>query len=247
MDEALELNHYLPVSFAAQAESDYLKFLWEAFQDNYENGKFEFASLAFHLLYMSFVSFSVWQIKLARAQDFKNALIGFQSEAESKLLEADSPFKFYERLKESQIFRFMKIIGCTNEHVGEFAKFVRRRNKIAHPSGTVFFNDQRGIDQEITEMMREIINIQNHMQPVILALYESFLRETPDIEEREYADPKEEIEANFIHKFYISEADLRVCAEIELGELSDLPNFQTIMELHEALLQIIPEEEETAA
>jgi hypothetical protein len=41
-------------------------------------------------------------------------------------------------LKESQIFRFLKIIGCTNEQVGEFSKFVKRRNKIAHPSGLVF-------------------------------------------------------------------------------------------------------------
>ena len=117
MDDALELGSYLPVSFKTQSEQEYMVFLWDAFQSNYESGKYEFASLAFHLLYMSFVSFSIWQIRLVREQDFKNALVGFQSDSENMLLDADSPFKFYEKLKESQIFRFMKLIGLSLIHI----------------------------------------------------------------------------------------------------------------------------------
>jgi hypothetical protein len=131
MDEALDLGNFLPISYKTASEDSYITFLWDAFQTNYESGKYEFSSLAFHLLYMSFVSFSVWQIKLARERDFQHALVGFQIESENKILDADSPFKFYDKLKESQIFRFLKLIGCTNSHVGEFAKFVKRRNKIA--------------------------------------------------------------------------------------------------------------------
>ena len=59
MDEALELGDYLPQSFANTREQAYLDFLWSAFQTNYAAERYEFASLAFHLLYMSFVSFSV--------------------------------------------------------------------------------------------------------------------------------------------------------------------------------------------
>lgn len=51
------------------------------------------------------------------------------------------------------------MIGCNNAQVGEFAKFVKRRNKIAHPTGTVFFNDQQAMDEEIADMMREVRNI----------------------------------------------------------------------------------------
>ena len=148
MEEAFELADYLPVSYKTHSEGEYIKFLWDAFESNYISEKFEFSSLAFHLLYMSFVSFSIWQIRLVREQDFKNALIGFQAPDENKLLDADTPFKFYENLKESQIFRFLKLIGCENAQVGEFSKFVKRRNKIAHPSGTVFFNDKVSIDAE---------------------------------------------------------------------------------------------------
>lgn len=37
--------------------------------------------------------------------------------------------KLYERLKEAQIFRFLKLNGCDNQQIGEFSKFVKRRNK----------------------------------------------------------------------------------------------------------------------
>lgn len=235
MDEALELATYLPVSFKTRSEEEYVAFLWDAFQSNYASGKYEFASLAFHLLYMSFVSFSIWQIRLAREQDFKNALVGFQIESENKLLAADTPFKFYENLKESQIFRFLKLIGCTNDHVGEFAKFVKHRNRIAHPSGTVFFNDRVSIDAEITEMMREVDNIQRHMRQTIMAVYGRFLLESSDVEEREYAVAEQEIEASLIHRDYISLKDIEVCITYNISEHKTHPNFTGIEGLHQSL------------
>ncbi|HLO97168.1 MAG TPA: hypothetical protein VK171_01125 [Fimbriimonas sp.] len=246
MDEALELGNYLPVSFKTRSEQEYVAFLWDAFQSNYESEKFEFASLAFHLLYMSFVSFSIWQIRLAREQDFKNALVGFQSDAENLLLEADSPFRFYEKMKESQIFRFMKLIGCTNEHVGEFAKFVKRRNRIAHPSGTVFFNDRASIDNEISEMMQEVVNIQQHMRPVILEAYERFLKGSADIEEREYSIPEQEIEANLIHRNYVSQKGIEVCLSFDLARLAGHPHFENMRELHDTLNSTYSFEKEAA-
>jgi hypothetical protein len=235
MEEALELVNYLPVSYKTRSEGDYIEFLWDAFQSNYNAGKYEFSSLAFHLLYMSFVSFAIWQIRLVRELDFKKALIGFQLESENSLLDADTPFKFYEKLKESQIFRFLKLIGCENDQVGEFAKFVKRRNKIAHPSGTVFFNDQVSIDAEIANMMREVVNIQRHMRPIIIEVYGRFLVESSDIEEREYADPKLEIEVSLIHQNYISPKDIEICLGYDLAPLGTDPNFAAIQALHQCL------------
>lgn len=235
MEEALELVNYLPVAYKTRSEGEYIEFLWDSFESNYTAGKYEFSSLAFHLLYMSFVSFAIWQIRLVRELDFKKALIGFQLDSENSLLDADTPFKFYEKLKESQIFRFLKLIGCENDQVGEFAKFVKRRNKIAHPSGTVFFNDQLSIDAEITEMMREVVNIQRHMRPIILEVYGRFLVESSDIEEREYADPKQEIEVSLIHQNYISQKDIEICLAYDLEPLRTDPNYPVIEALHQSL------------
>lgn len=239
MDEALELNDYLPYSMAAANEQSYLRFLWSAFESNYEQGRYEFASLAFHLLYMSFVSFSIWQIRLARPDAFHMAMVGFRAEDEGKITECDSPFKFYERLKESQIFRFLKLVGCSNTQVGEFAKFVKRRNKIAHPTGTVFFNDQQAIDEEIGEMMREVRNIETHMQPVIIELYQHFLTDSAAAEVLQYGTYAEELTANFVHKAYMSMADLRHCAAINIALLTDHPGQEAIAGLNGEVAALI--------
>jgi hypothetical protein len=236
MEETLVLADYLPLSFKAEGEEKYIRFLWDAFRTNYEAEKYEFAGIAFHLLYMSFVSFSVWQIRAARQLDFDKALVGFLLASESGLLNADSPFKFFENMKESQLFRFLKLVGCNNAQVGEFAKFLKRRNKIAHPSGTVFFNDRTSIDTELRQMMREVANIQDHMRPVISDVYTDFLMTSSDLETRQYSDPAEEIEVNLIHKNYMSQKDLDVCASHDLAALSLHPNFGDVDILHTALV-----------
>lgn len=247
MDEALELGEYLPQSFANASEQDYLNFLWSAFQTNYEAGRYEFASLAFHLLYMSFVSFSIWQIRLARPEQFAMAMVGFQSDDENKLLSYDNPFRFYEKLKEAQIFRFLKLIGCTNAQVGEFAKFVKRRNKIAHPTGTVFFNDQADIDAEIAEMMKEVRNIEAHMQPVVLELYHRFLSDRADDELWQFSTPGDEVTANLVHANYMSAADLVFCQSFDINSLAAEPGFAAMESLHESLIALNPPEVDEAA
>lgn len=235
MEDALEFEVFLPASFRNKAEQNYMRFLWEAFQTNYEAAKYEFASLAFHLLYMSFVSFSIWQIRLVRERDFKFALVGFQNKPENDILNAVNPFQFYEQLKESQIFRFLKLIGCENEQVGEFSKFVKRRNKIAHPSGTVFFNDQVAIDAEIADMMKEVRNIEAHMKPVIEEVYRKFLLESAAQEELEYSTLDEEIEVNFIHRYYMSAKDIEICIAVDVQQFNREANFVFIESLHAQL------------
>lgn len=105
MEEAVELGNYLPLSFKTLSERDYITFLWEAFQTNYEHGKYQFAFLAYHMLSMSFIYFNVWQIRQTRPGDFGMAMVGFNKELEKELLDATSPFTFW-RVNESSVMRF---------------------------------------------------------------------------------------------------------------------------------------------
>ena len=58
-----------------QDEQRYLTFLWGVFESNYQNGQYQMALLPHHILYMSFVYFSIWQVKLIRPTDFSYASI----------------------------------------------------------------------------------------------------------------------------------------------------------------------------
>lgn len=238
MDDALAILDYLPLSYRNKDEERYVGFLWESFATNYENGKYEFANLAFHLLYMSYICFAVWRIRAARRADFEKAMVGFQSEVENKLFKADSPFQFYEHLKESAIFRFIKLIGCGNEQVGEFAKFVKHRNRIAHPSGTTLFNDQQALDDHVAQVLTEVGNVQARMVPVLHELFSEFLcGDSNDPEKREAPDAQTEIETNLLHRHYLSQKDIEVCLIFDINTLADHENFPAISVLFDAFVQ----------
>jgi hypothetical protein len=238
MDDALAILDYLPLSYRNKGEERYVGFLWESFATNYENGKYEFTNLAFHLLYMSYICFAVWRIRAARRADFEKAMVGFQSEVENKLYKADSPFQFYEHLKESTIFRFIKLIGCSNEQVGEFAKFVKYRNRIAHPSGTTLFNDRQALDDHVAEVLKGVANVQTHMTPVLHELFSEFLcSESNDPEQREAPDAQTEIDANFLHRNYLSQKDIEACLGFDIDSLSGNAKFPEIKALFDTFVQ----------
>src|SRR3990170_3131466 len=148
MEESSELGNYLPLSFKTESEQNYIEFLWDAFKSNYENKKYQFAFLAYHMLTMSCVYFNIWQIKQNEPKDFEKAMIGFNLEQENKLLGATSPFTFCS-VFESSVMRFLKLIGCDNEKIGKYNALVKMRNNAAHPNGNIFFSDQRELDSKI--------------------------------------------------------------------------------------------------
>lgn len=237
MEEAKAIIDYLPLSYRNKDEEQYVGFLWDSFAVNYESEKFEFANLAFHLLYMSYICFAVWRIRSARPADFEKAMVGFQSEVENKLFKADSPFQFYEHLKESTVFRFIKLIGCGNDQVGEFAKFVKYRNRIAHPSGTTLFNDQQALDDHVAQVLTEVGNLQARMAPVLHELFSEFLRsDSNDPEKRQAPDIQTEIEMSLLHRQYLSQKDIEACLGFDINTLADNAAFPSIKVLFDAFV-----------
>lgn len=220
MDAALEIHDYLPLAYPSAGEGEYIRFVWEAFESNYVAGKYQFAILAFHMLYMSYVYFSVWQIKQAKPEAFTHAMLFQQKEKE--LLTASSPFTFSE-VNERSIFKFLRLAGCENQHIGKFQKLVDQRNEIAHPNGNIFFSDQATADQRIEEVMQQIRGIQAHMSSVLRACLLQFLRDSANPDEREIADSEVHVEMNFLHKHYLSRKDIEACLACDLSEFDASP------------------------
>lgn len=232
MDTALEIHDYLPLAYPSAGEGEYIRFVWEAFESNYVAGKYQFAMLAFHMLYMSYVYFSVWQIKQAKPEAFTHAVLFQQKERE--LLTASSPFTFSE-VNERSIFKFLRLAGCENQHIGKFQKLVDQRNEIAHPNGNIFFSDQATADQRIEEIMQQIRGIQAHMPSVLHACLLQFLRDSANPDEREIADSEVHVEMNFLHKHYLSRKDIETCLACNLGEFDDSPFRDEVQALTQVL------------
>lgn len=241
MDDALAIRDYLPNSFKNQNDADYIAFLWETFESNYESGKYQFAMLACHMLYMSFVYFSVWQIKLSRPADFANAVIFQQKEKE--LLAASSPFTFSE-VQERSIFRFLRLVGCEQQHIGQFQKLVDERNEIAHSNGHIFFADQTTADRKIGEILIQMAAIQTHMRPAIHDCLCRFLLESHNPEEREYYDGADQIQEVLIHANYFSQKDIEDCLSFDINTLADEAEFPAIKVLFDTFVTLYSVEAE---
>ena len=235
MDEALELADYLPISFKTPSEQEYISFLWEAFEESYDRGKYQFAFLAYHMLMMSFVYFNIWQIKQARPVDFKNSLIGFARD-ENDLLRATSPFSF-SSVNESTILRFFRLIGCENSQIGQYAALVKNRNEAAHANGNIFFATQRQVDAQIRQVLRAVEEIQNHSYPIIQSCYGNFLLDSYDPEEREYYIAEDQIREVLIHANYLSGNDIEICINFDLSSLQHNSR-DTIEALHNTLHEV---------
>lgn len=237
MDEASELANYLPLSFKTPKEQEYIEFLWDAFETNYKAEKFQFAFLAYHMLTMSFVYFNIWQIKRHLSDDFSKAMIGFDKEMEHELQTATSPFTFW-RVNESAVMRFMKLIGCDNAKIGNYAKLVKDRNATAHCNGNVFYSDQVAMDKKVREILRIVDEIQTHSAPVIRKCYHQFLLDGNDPYDREYMDDLDQIREVLIHGNYLSQKDIDLCGDYDILEYEELEmhtNAPGIEALHQSL------------
>jgi hypothetical protein len=234
MEEAIELANYLPLSFKSEKEQEYIEFLWDAFESNYKNEKYQFAFLAYHMLTMSFVYFNIWQIKQTEPGDFGKGLIGFGKDVEKGLLAATSPFAF-SVVPERTMLRFLKLIACDNGKIGTYAKLVDDRNESAHPNGNIFYSEQSALDLKVREILRIADEIQTHSAPVIGRCYSRFLVESNDPEDREYPDDLDQIREVLIHGHYMSQEDIEICAAFDISEHEAHHNYPAIESLHKTL------------
>jgi hypothetical protein len=242
MDDALPILEYLPNSFRSPEEQEYINvLLWEAFATNYENKKYQFAMLPYHMLYMSFVYFSVWQIKLTRPKDFQNASI-FVSPKEPDILEAKTPFTF-SVVNERSIFKFLKLIGCEDQHTGSFAKLVDVRNEMAHANGLIGCKTQTAADQRIREVMRQVKVIQSHMTPLLHECLKRFLVESCTQEGgMQYDNPQDQIKEMLVHEHYFSLKDIEACRSFDIQTLNTEPNFPSIQVLFQQFVDLYESE-----
>lgn len=246
IEEASQLEGFLPISYRTAKEEEYVRFLWEAFNDNYTSGKYQFAFLAYHMLTMCFVYFNIWQIKQIRPNQFATALIGFNKDMERDLLAATSPFTFHV-VNESNVMRFLKLIQCDNGKIGTYTKLVKDRNDTAHSNGNIFFTTEGEFAAKIRETLRIVSEIQGHSEAIIVEGYKSFLTQSADPDGREHIDTSDQVREVLIHESYMSLIDLDFCANFDISEFTNLPHFAEIEALHAEVKSWVDSEEALAA
>ena len=233
MERFFELEDYLPISFGTPKDQKYIAYLWKTFEENYSREMYQFAFLACHMLTMSFIYFSIWQIRKALPDDFAKSLIGFNPNLEKELLKATTPFSL-SRVREKAVLRFLKLIDFDSNWIGIYGEIVNVRNNAAHANGHIYFTTQRQLDEKIETAIRVVEELQIHSRHTIQGCYEKFLRDSHDPEEREYRPDEDQVREVLIYGHYMSKKDIEICANFNVSEIQHHSK-QAILDLHNSL------------
>lgn len=88
--------------------------------------------------------------------------------------------------------------------------------------------------------MKEVRNIETHIQPVFVELYTAFLTARGDDEEWEFSVAGDELQANLVHANCLSAASLTCCRAFDIESLNEKPGFEAMRTLHQSLAALVP-------
>lgn len=247
MANANDILAYLPNSFKTRDEQDYINFLWESYVINYDNSKYQFSFLAFHMIFMSYCYFQIWKIYNTHSEQFKKSLLGFEkldeivqkiedanvrNRAENRPIEQLFPYSLSE-VNERTVMVFFKLIGCDKTKIGKYKKIVDERNEIAHANGKMIFVSVRDIDNKIHDMIRLVEEIFNHSKDVLNIFFQNFLITSADPENREYFDNSDQIREILIFGNYLSQKDIEFMLTFDITRLSTKRNYAEMKALYD--------------
>ena len=237
MEDALELADYLPMSLKNEEETNYIASLWRAFTNSYENEDYQFALLPYHMLFMSFVYFTLWKIRSYNSDDVHNVSIGFGKDNETTIRDMESPFKF-SVINERSIFRFLKLIRCEDHNIGQYAKLVDIRNDATHANGQIYSKSVDTLNKHIRDILRSVKQIQSHNREYVERVYYQFLQDAVYLDEREFLDDEDQIREVLVHGNYLSQADIKMCMSFNILKLAYEVKFEERRALHEVLIEM---------
>lgn len=230
IDDTAVILDYLPSEYKTVQEQEYIGFLWDSFQTNHETEKYQFAYIAYHMLFMCFTYYSVWKLKTHRANDFEKAVIHLDNDTCKELNDAEWPLAFaeIERIGESRMFRFFKLAGCSTSEISEFTSIVRSRNAVAHANGNIFYKTSEALDEQLEKIVICMGKIQASLNCVLDDIFKKFLMERSTAEFRETFEDSEQIREFLIRENYLSPKDVERCLQFDISPLSSYPDFPLI-------------------
>lgn len=127
-----KLNNYLPIDFANDENSEYRQYLIETYIENCQKGKYQFALMAFHMMFMSFLYKEFWGLKT------------YSYSVVAGLCNNNSGFKNINAMFDASIIPEKTVIdqylSLYSWHINKrdtVKAFVDTRDKCAHASGFI--------------------------------------------------------------------------------------------------------------
>jgi hypothetical protein len=216
-----ELLNYLPIDATDKEDvNTYLKNITDSILVNYGSEQYQFAYFGLHLLYMTYIYFSVRKISVIMPERYRDAVVFAKPYRGQKLdfNNLESTFD-YSLVAERELPYILKIIGLDNGQVGKIGGLVDNRNEMAHANGRFMILSEDAFSTTVNGMCDSVKNIHSCMDKHIRLWFAAFLLRYCDNEFAEYNDIGDIITEQMIQGFNLSAQELLVCNEMSVSHL----------------------------
>lgn len=175
-DHIYQIRKYLPIKFVDEEANNFLKYLEEAYLENVNNKKYQFAFKAFHMLYMTFIYKAIWFLK-QRGHNIKNIL----EESKKKLKERyktdillNTLFDLSRFKEKESLEDLLKALAFHDNEVKDCKDFVDKRDHCSHATGRIQYSKDE-IDFYIVQELKYIDKLCTKKKGVFKKFLANFL------------------------------------------------------------------------
>lgn len=138
MDEYINrLNMYLPIDFNDEENNEYRQYLIDTFLDNCKNEKYQFALMAYHMMFMSFLYKEFWELK-----QFSYSKVERLCLANGKFNDISNIFDASIIAEQTVIDQYLSIFSWHINKKNKVKGFVDTRDACAHASGFIQYQKE---------------------------------------------------------------------------------------------------------
>lgn len=172
-DYIYQIRKYLPIEFADDEANEFLQYLEETYLENIRNRKYQFAFIAFHMLYMTFCYKTKWFLKTQNNKEIIRSLQDFIKRHKKVFFNLLFDLsRFPERGTFECLLSSLK--GFSLNDIDKCQIHVTRRNHCVHASGKVEYKE-KDIDYTISDELKYIERIQSRIKPDLVNFFGEFI------------------------------------------------------------------------
>lgn len=150
MDEYInKLNNYLPIDFANDENSEYRQYLIETYIENCQKGKYQFALMAFHMMFMSFLYKEFWNLKT-----YSYSVVAGLCNNNSGFKNINAMFDASIIPEKTVIDQYLSLFSWHINKRDTVKTFVDTRDKCAHASGFIQYQKD-GAERYFLEVIEQ--------------------------------------------------------------------------------------------
>lgn len=137
----IELLYYFPIDKTYISTGSYDQYLYDLEKtviDNYESGNYQVSYFYAHLIFMSYVYYSVekaYQFEPERMKDIFYPINSYRGRDDKPDIENFGSVYEFSKIPEKDIFKVFRVLGMEDTVIREFSSYISSRDDYAHATG----------------------------------------------------------------------------------------------------------------